>query len=129
MTFNYSSQAQEEDKQKEELDELLSKTPLVLPSSLVLPSGLQITSQGLPSLDKDKLDPLLHVVCQVDILSLPRSASNFTCLILFALFNHWKRFIKKHVQLSKWVWKDWYKKVLNCFLSYMNASLIYELFV
>ncbi|XP_054271745.1 histone-lysine N-methyltransferase EHMT2-like isoform X2 [Macrosteles quadrilineatus] len=54
MTFTYSSQVEEEDKQLTQLEEVLSKIPLVPSSSLVLPSGLQITSQGLPTLDKDK---------------------------------------------------------------------------
>uniref|UniRef100_A0A1B6ECU3 Histone-lysine N-methyltransferase n=2 Tax=Clastoptera arizonana TaxID=38151 RepID=A0A1B6ECU3_9HEMI len=43
-----------------------SSLPLIPASALILPSGLHITSQGLPqSLDKDKLDHLLHVACNI----------------------------------------------------------------
>jgi hypothetical protein len=74
MTFTYGSQVQEDDEQTRQLEAELSQLPLVPPASLTLPSGAQVTAQGLPPLDKDKLDKLLHAVCRLDITSLPRSA-------------------------------------------------------
>lgn len=72
MTFTYSSEV------VEDRVDCKASPPLIPATALVLPSGLQITSQGLPaSLDKDKLEDLLHVACSLDILSLPRSAFYF----------------------------------------------------
>lgn len=43
--------------------------PIVPAASLVLPSGTEITSEGMPpSLDKDKLDELLHAASQSSCL-------------------------------------------------------------
>lgn len=78
MTFTYMASGDEEQN---------LEAPIVLPDTLVLPSGLQITSQGLPApLDKDKLERLLHVACSVDPLNLPRSALLFH-LIIYSHFR------------------------------------------
>lgn len=69
MTFSYNNEVAEDPEDSE------ASSPLVPADALLLPSGLQITSQGLPaSLDKDKLEELLHDACTLDIDSLPRSA-------------------------------------------------------
>lgn len=57
--------------------------PLVPTTSLVLPSGLKISSEGLPDAGlKDKLDKLLHVACTVTTPPSGRSVCR-SCPFLF----------------------------------------------
>ncbi|RZF40094.1 hypothetical protein LSTR_LSTR002497 [Laodelphax striatellus] len=67
MTFSQSKTEKEAEKVEAEDDDD-DRNPLVPSSALILPSGLKITSDGIPPLEKDKLDTLLHVACTLSHL-------------------------------------------------------------
>ncbi|XP_039289164.1 histone-lysine N-methyltransferase EHMT2 isoform X1 [Nilaparvata lugens] len=75
MSFGQSKSADEEEEGKAVKEEVVEEEedddlrPLVPPSALILPSALKVAAEGIPTLDKDKLDTLLHVACS---LSHPR---------------------------------------------------------